>query len=254
MRYTNSFSNARRIFSKMLFTSLAAMLLCFASGTTASGQTTDGFRWLNAKADAATWTKIETAFQNELKPDERGTTGPDELDVYRYKFLEGVGIVDHSALVVIGHRPAKVFKKENEWMNFSSAFNFDLESGAKSEIENTQWMWDWKFKRLVHFQQNSAPDITYTYLTCTECEPSEMFSALRYNVATRKWELRNWEMDRMIWWTGKDGFVVDEEAIIEEPNSTVSFDCLYGVIDPDGRGIEAIANRCREATDIDNKT
>jgi hypothetical protein len=113
-------------------------------------------------------------------------------------------------------------------------------------------MWDWKFKRLVHFQQNSAPDIAYTYLTCTECEPSEMFSALRYNAVTQKWEVRTWEMDRMIWWTIKDGLVVDED-IIEGTDSAVSFECLYGVIDADSQGIDAVASRCQEVTEFDNK-
>jgi hypothetical protein len=223
------------------------MLLCIASGAGASAQSADGFRWLNAKTDAKTWAKIENAFQDELKPDEPRSDGG---DAFGYEFLQRIGVVDHSALVIVGQRASKV-QKEQEWLNLSFAFNFDLESGTKSKIEHADELWHWKFKRLAHFQLGGVPDVTYTYLTCTECEPSEMFSALRYSAATKKWEVRNWEMDRMIWWTGKEGFAVYTD-ILEGADSAVSFDCLYGVIDVDGKGVDAIANRCQEVTELQN--
>lgn len=137
-------------------------------------------------------------------------------------------------------------------MKVSSAFNFDLTTGAKSEIENANWMAHWTFKKLAHFQSNRAPDVTYTYLTCLECEPEEIFSTFRFNIATHKWEIRNWETDRKIWWTGQNGIVVDED-LLEGETETLSFNCLYGVIRSAGQEIDAVANRCQEVTELDER-
>lgn len=64
----------------------------------------NGFRWIDAATDPQLWQQIQTAFRDELAPDEP-KDGPLALYVYRYKYLDRVGIVGHSALVVISGRP-----------------------------------------------------------------------------------------------------------------------------------------------------
>src|SRR5271169_967866 len=80
------------------------------------------FRWIHPNSDPQLWQQIESAFQDELTPDD-AKPGQDKLDVYRYKYLQKIGILNHSALVIIGRRPAKEMTKENEWDEYYSAFN-----------------------------------------------------------------------------------------------------------------------------------
>jgi hypothetical protein len=68
------------------------------------------FRWIHSTSDPQLWEQILTSFNGELVHDET-QQGKNELDVYRYKYLKKVGIVNHSALVIVGHRPAKEVSK-----------------------------------------------------------------------------------------------------------------------------------------------
>lgn len=122
------------------------------------------FRWIHPNSDPQLWQQIESAFQDELTPDD-AKPGQDKLDVYRYKYLQRVGILNHSALVIIGRRPAKEVTKENEWDEYYSAFNFDLATKQKWTIEHAEVMWKWKFKKLAKFGPSPVPDVTFTFLT-----------------------------------------------------------------------------------------
>ena len=134
-------------------------------------QTASTFRWIHPNSDPQLWQQIESAFQDELGPDD-AKSGQDGLDVYRYKYLQKVGILCDSALVIIGRRPAKEVTEENAWDEYYSAFNFDLTTKEKSSIEHAEVMWKWKFIKLAKFGPSPVPDVAFTYLTCTECEPS----------------------------------------------------------------------------------
>lgn len=169
--------------------------------------------------------------------------------MFGFKFLERVGLVDHSALVIVGHKTAKVPKQDDVDERFSSAFSFDLENGAITKIEHAEWMWHWKFKQLAHFEKPGSPDVAFTYLSCWECEPVELLSTLRYDAPSRKWAMREWEADKMIWWTGQEGLVVDAD-ILEGADETLSFSCLHDVLDLRGTHVDSVANRCREVTEI----
>jgi hypothetical protein len=227
---------------------VAAFLFCFVAAGQAKAQSADGFRWLNPKTDTATWTKIEAAFKTELQPDTAKANGD---TAYGYKYVERVGVVDHSALVIIGHKTAKVPQKDDVGQRYSSAFNFDLEAGVISKIDRAEWMWHWKFKKLAQFEPSGLSDIAFTYLSCLECEPSEVLSTLAYDSNTSKWTLREWEIDRMIWWTGSDGMVVDTD-ILDGADDTISFACLYGVVRLENSEVDDVANRCLQMTEIEN--
>jgi len=125
------------------------------------------FRWIHSASDPQIWEQILTSFNDELVPDE-AQQGQSELDVYRYKYLQKVGVVNHSALVIVGHRPAKEVSKANEWDEYSSAFNFDLVTSKKSSIEHAGGLWKWKFIKLAKFGPSSIPDVTFNYLALDE--------------------------------------------------------------------------------------
>lgn len=207
----------------------------------------NAFRWVHPGSDPQLWQQIESTFQDELAPDEP-KQGQSEVDTYRYKYLQAVGIVKQSALVIIGHRPAKEVRQETAWDEYFSAFNFDPSTGRKSSIDHTESMWKWKFQRLAKFGPSPVPDVTFTYLTCTECEPEVMFASLCYDARKSVWQVRSWGDGKDIWWTAGDGLVVDMEL---SASDTVSFDCVYGILDLQGTGFDDFVMRCKEFTYVE---
>lgn len=203
------------------------------------------FRWVHPNSDAQLWQQIESVFRDELAPDE-GKEGQDELDVYRYKYLEKVGILNHSVLVIVGHRPARELSKKNTWDEYFTAFNFDSVTGQKSQIEHAEWMWSWKFLKLAKFGPGSIPDVTFTYQTCKECEPETMLASLYFDEAKFAWKIRSWGDGRDIWWTASDGLIVDMD--VNDGGDTISFDCAYGIRDVNGDGFQDVAIRCKQIT------
>jgi len=185
------------------------------------------------------------AVDGELAPDE-AKQGQDKLDVYRYKYLQKVGILNHSVLVIIGRRPAKEITKENAWDEYYSAFNFDLATKQKSTIEHADVMWKWKFQKLAKFGPSPVPDVTFTYLTCTECEPDVMFASLYYEETKSTWQVRSWGDGKDLWWTVNDGLVVDFDNV--GSGDTISFDCVYGILDLKGTGFDDVVMRCKEVS------
>jgi len=237
-----------KAFANLASALVGAFLFCLMSPAHTNAQSPDSFRWLNPKTDQAAWTKVEAAFKTELQPE---TASPDGGVPYGYKYVERIGVVDHSALVIIGHKTAKIPQRDDVGQRYSSAFNFDLESGAITKIERAEWMWHWKFKKLARFQTSGMPDVAFTYLSCWECEPSEVLSTLLYDPAAGKWTPREWEIDRMIWWTGSDGMVVDTD-ILDGADDTISFACFYGVIRLPNTETDQVANRCKQLTELES--
>jgi hypothetical protein len=166
--------------------------------------------------------------------------------VYRYKYLQKVGVLNHSALVIIGHQPSKVLSKANSWDEYSSAFNFDLRTGRISKIEKAEWMWQWKFKELGAFQSSRNPDIAFTSLTCTECEPELLFASLEYDAEKSVWQVRSWGDGKEPWWATADGLVVGMD--VNTGGDTISFDCAYGIFSSDSSSLQDLAIRCKEVS------
>src|ERR1700733_1119529 len=81
---------------------------CLSSGTPLENlaDRPNTFRWIHPGSDPQLWRQIQSAFHDELVPDE-GKPAQGELDVYRYKYLQKVGVSNHSVPVILGHRPAK---------------------------------------------------------------------------------------------------------------------------------------------------
>jgi hypothetical protein len=229
---------------------LGTVLLLLVPGpVSATGSETEtdasSFRWIHPASDPQIWEQILASFNDELVPDE-AQPGQDELEVYRYKYLQKVGVVNHSALVIVGHRPAKEVSKPNEWDEYSAAFNFDLVTSKKSLIERAGVMWKWKFIKLAKFGPSSVPDVTFNYLTCTECEAGFMFASLYFNGARSEWQIRSWGDGKDPWWTTSDGLLVDMD--VNDGGDTFSYECVYGILDLNGKGFQNLIIRCKEIT------
>jgi hypothetical protein len=106
-----------RCFSSWLVLLISLVLTTSAQATQLEmHQTVGTFRWIHPNSDPKLWQQIESAFQEELAPDD-AKSGQDNLDVFRYKYLEKVGMLGDSALVIIGRRPAKEMTAETPGMN-----------------------------------------------------------------------------------------------------------------------------------------
>ena len=175
---------------------LGLMILTLAASSSARkieniAEPSNTFRWAHSGSDPRLWQQIRSAFRYELAPDE-AKAGRDQLDVYRYKYLDRVGVLGYSALIILGRRPAKEINTENTWDEYASAFNFDLRTQQKSKIEHAELMWKWKFQRLATFGPSRVPDVAFTYLSCTECEAALVFASLYYDPMKSAWRARSW--------------------------------------------------------------
>ena len=228
---------------------LLSLFLLTALSPAAAGQagpaSASAFRWLDPASDPQLWQQVQTALRDELTPDEP-KPGLDAHDVYGYKYLERVGIVGHSALVIISARPSKVVSKEQAWNTYSSAFNFDLNTQQKSGIEHAEHMWIWKFKSLASFGPSRVPDVTFNYVSCTECESGFLFGSFSYYDANSAWRVRSWG-------EGKDltnellvGVSQSLYEVADTAGDKASFDCAYGFLDSSRPGFQDFAIRCKE--------
>jgi len=231
-----------------LFLLFFAPTLADAREPQSTTDTAAAFRWIHSGTDPQLWEQIVRQFNQELTPDQV-TPGSSEADTYRYKYLQKVGLFNHSALVIVGQRPVKDVTKGNEWNVVYSAFNFDILTGRKSSIENAGWLWQWKFVKLANFGPTSAPDVTFTYLTCTECEPDFMFSSFYYDEGKSEWRMRPWGDGKDLWWTASDGLVVELDLIGD--SDLIYFDCVYGILNSQDARFQNLAVRCKEFTETD---
>jgi hypothetical protein len=228
---------------------LLSLFLLAALSPAAAGQagpaTASAFRWIEPTSDPQLWQQVQTGLRDELTPDEP-KPGLDAHDVYGYKYLERVGIVGHSALVIISARPSKVVSKDQAWNTYSSAFNFDLNTQRKSSIERAEHMWIWKFNSPARFGPSRVPDVTFNYVSCTECEFGFLFGSFSYDDANSAWRVRSWG-------EGKDltnellvGVSQSVYEVADAAGDRASFDCAYGFLDSSRPGFQDFAIRCKE--------
>jgi len=233
-------------------TCLAGFLSLFLPGSAqgavpqTSAQSPATFHWVHQASDAKLWEEILQKFKEELTPDQP-TSETNGLDVYGYKYLQMVGTIDHSALVIVGHRPAKEVSKDNAWDVYYSAFNLDLNTGRKTTIEHAEHLWQWKYVKLALFSPGSVPDVTFTYLSCTECEPDSMFSSFYFDTGKSAWQMRPWGDGKDLWWTASDGLVVELDLIGD--GDITFFDCVYGILNSQNAEFQNLAIRCKEFTE-----
>ncbi len=209
-----------------------------------------GFRWIDAQHDGAVWGKVQAALHDELLPDK---PDPDSL-TFGYKYLKRVGVSNNSALVIVGNRVRKRPSPSERSEEYFLAFNYDFISGSLSQVVDPEhvevhalYMWRWKFARLARLESSPVPDVVFTYLSCSECEAEKLLAALRYDPATRMWQIRQWGEGKPEWWMTRVGLVIGID--IDSGGPTVSYHCLYGFLDLKSDGFDDVAIRCQEMTE-----
>jgi hypothetical protein len=165
----------------------------------------------------------------ELKPDDAETVKP--VEAMLYKFVELVGIFRSNALVIIGERD----RKDYPYGNYDLFFNYDLKTGQKSQVP--VGFWRWKPKGTARFEPSSAPDIVFTYLSCTECETTFLLGSFRFDSLDGNWKVRQWGAN-------SQGIMIGADTTVGGDEDDFATDCLYRVADFDGDGSDDIAVRC----------
>ena len=212
---------------------LGALVLLLATvlGSPAA-QDIHTFRWLDRGTDKTVFRRIEAAFHTELEPD-KAVGGP----VHLLKYIDRVGMVDSSALVVIGHKEGN----EDPYPNFK-VYTFNLKTGQKSAIrrEGGTWEWypEWKFHKLTRFEPSLTDDVTFTYYSCTECDAERFLGAFHFNFATQHWQLRKWGSEGDSLFVGSDPQYAGEGIFF--------YECLFKVADFTGDGFDDVAVRYTE--------
>jgi hypothetical protein len=218
--------------------SIAIFML--AASSSAIGQnaqpSSTAFHWLNSSKDATLFERIKTAFTDELRPDDPERVKP--VVAQEYKWISRVGVVETSALVLIGERE----KRTSTYGNYFVAFNYDLKSGDKTSLTppNKGFM-QWKFKKLVRFDSSRAQDVVFTHPSCIACEADYFLSSFRLDSADAKWKVRTWSEKNTEILIGSDYTVENEENSKD--------DCLFKFADFNGDGFDDLAVRCLTITE-----
>jgi hypothetical protein len=188
------------------------------------------FRWLDRKADAALFGKIQGVFANELKPDDPEAVKPQQAQLYKY--VARIGIIGANAIVLIGERDSVSDKTGDYFL----AFNLDTASGAKSAV-STNGFRVWKYRALARLESSQVPDIFFTYSSCTECEADYFLASFRFDLTDRVWKVRKWsEKD--------DEILIGADMSVGVDDGDYDTGCVYSIADFDGDGFDDVAVRC----------
>jgi hypothetical protein len=219
-------------------TVLIAILMLTASHS-AIGQnaqpSSTAFHWLNSSKDATLFERIKAAFTDELKPDD-----PEKVKhvvAQEHKWISRIGAFETSALVLIGERESRT----STYGNYFVAFNYDLKSGEKTALTaSSKSFTEWKFRKLVRFDSSKAPDIVFSYLSCTECEADNLLGSFCLGSTDAKWKVRTWSQASPEILIGSDYSVGTEED--------AKYDCLFKFADFNGDSFDDLAVRCVAVT------
>jgi len=221
---------------------LAALIsiLMLAASPSAIGQSAQPssatFHWLDSRKDATIFERIRTAFTDELKPDD-----PEKVKPYvaqGYKWISRIGVFETSALVLVGEREMRT----STYGNYFVAFNYDLKNGKKTALTSfNKGFTQWKFEKLIRFDSSRAPDVVFTYSSCTECEADYLLGSFRLDSTETKWKIRTWSEKSAEILIGSDYSVGTEEDS--------KYDCLYKFADFNGDNFDDLGVRCLAITE-----
>lgn len=214
---------------------LIAILLSTGPGSAIAQNTASSsrdFHWLDPSKDASMFGQIKTAFTDELKPDD-----PEKVKPYvaeEYKWISRVGVFETSALVLIGERETRT----SQYSAYFVAFNYNLKTAEKTPLSSfNHGFMDWTFKKLIRFDSSRAPDIVFTYPSCTECEADYLLSSFRFDSSEAKWKLRTWSKEG-----GPEILIGSDYSVGTDEDS--KDDCLFKFADFTGDGFDDLAVRC----------
>lgn len=219
-------------------TSIFASFIACTWPIAVHAQSAESVKWVSEKENATLWAAIRTDFHGQLQPDDPAKVAP--VMAYSYKYIYRVAQYQDSALVLVHHLETKYTK----YPGYYSAFNYDAKSHTHTPIKGVEVVSVFKFIRFASLDPAAPPDIVFTWMTCTECEASQVLSTLHYDGDKHGWTLRSWETDKDIWWTSESGPVIWADV---SASDTISFDCLHGFLTDTGS--LAFGIRCHEVTE-----
>jgi len=210
-------------------TTLLAMVVCTSAAAQNTASTSSDFRWLDPRKDAALFDRIKGAFVDELKPDDPEKVKP--VVPQLYKRISRIGVFQSSALVLIAERETPTYN----YGDYFQPFNYNLNTGKKEPFE--KGFTRWHFKRFVRFEPSKTPDIVFTYLSCTECEATNLLGTFYFDSTTGTWSTRKWsEKDEAI--------MIGSDTVVGSEEGEYDYQCLFKIADFNSDGFDDLAVRC----------
>jgi len=81
------------------------------------------------------------------------------------------------------------------------------------------------------------PDIVFTYLSCTECEATNLLATFYFDSTTGTWSTRKWsEKDEAI--------MIGSDTVVGSEEGEYDYQCLYKIADFNSDGFDDLAVRC----------
>jgi len=187
------------------------------------------FEWLDVETSSPISADVSAAFLQELQPDP--PSSDPSVSVYPLKRIARLARCGDAVLVVIGKSSPE--RKRQDWDRPFELYDFNLATKQKTAIMASWVFWLLQFGKLAHFEDSGVPDITFTSLSCKECEPLTMLSSVRFDPGLQKWELRKWPKDQ-------DGISLFDSSVGTD-GSADQYETIYGIADFDGKGHDEIA-------------
>lgn len=209
---------------------------------------TDGqFQWLDSSRDSQVWNRVQTAFRQELEPDDPRKVPAHYLPT-QYKYVHQIGVFRTAALVIIGYRETK----NSPGYDYFNAYSYDLRDGSKNAIAveppqpptvypQSDVLWLFQVIKLAHFDRSPAPDVVFTYDSCSECEAEHLLASFEYEPG-KGWTARQWDKAYSLYLEADPS-----------PDDDVSADYLFKIKDWNGDGFDEVAVRRREVTQVSKR-
>lgn len=206
---------------------------------------TEHFRWLDRTRDSQVWNGVLVALHQELEPDDPQKVPPHYVAT-QYKYIYKIGVFRTAALVIIGYRETK----ESPGYSYFNAYSYDLRDGSKRAIATeppeppsvypqSDVLWLFDVVKLAHFDGSPAPDVVFTYDSCTECEAEHFMASFEYELG-KGWTARRWDKAHSLYL----------ESDPEPDDSVVSADYLLKIKDWNGDGFDDLVVRRREVSQV----
>lgn len=209
----------------------------------------DWFRWLDRSRDSQLWNRVLVALHQELEPDDPQKVPPHYVAT-QYKYIYKIGVFRTAALVIIGYRDTK----DSPGYDYFNAYSFDLHDGSKRAIvieppkppsvyPQSDVLWLFDVIKLARFNRSPAPDVVFTYDSCTECEAEHFVASFEYELG-KGWTARQWNKAYSLYLEGDPS----------PGDDVVSADYLFKIKDWNGDGFDDVAVRRREITQVSKRS
>lgn len=209
---------------------------------------TEQFRWLDPVRHSQLWSRVLVALHQELEPDDPRKV-PEHYIATQYKFIYKIGLFRTAALVIIGNKETK----DSPGNAFFNGYSYDLRDRSKRAIAveppkppnvypQADALWPFNVIMLAHFDRSPAPDVVFTYDSCTECEADHFLASFEYEPG-KGWVARQWD--------NAYSLVLQDDP--EPDDNVASADYLFKIKDWNGDGFDEVAVRRREVTQVSKR-